>query len=57
MADAELELVPRGPFSLAASARFLAGWPPGDQPDAAEHPVVRLGFLVDDWSGVAGVEA
>ena len=60
MPDAVLE--PRGPFTLASAARFVAGWEAGNQAggDAAagrgEAPAeVRLGFLVDDWSGHAGV--
>ena len=50
-------LEPRGPFDLASAARFIAGWPPAARPDAAagNQRVVRLGFLVDDWSGHAGV--
>jgi DNA-3-methyladenine glycosylase II len=45
---------PRGPFTLASAARFIAGWPPA--PGAAAHAEdVRLAFLVDDWSGHAGV--
>jgi DNA-3-methyladenine glycosylase II len=56
MPDAVLE--PRGPFRLAAAARFIAGWEAANRPpgggggDPAE---VRLAFLVDDWSGHAGV--
>jgi DNA-3-methyladenine glycosylase II len=46
-------LEPRGPFTLASAARFIAGWPPGQgEVDAGE---VRLRFLVDDWSGPATV--
>jgi hypothetical protein len=26
---AEFTLEPRGPFTLASAARFVAGWPPG----------------------------
>jgi DNA-3-methyladenine glycosylase II len=45
---------PRGPFTLVSAARFIAGWPPA--PGAAAHEEeVRLAFLVDDWSGYAGV--
>ncbi len=53
----EFELEPRGPFRLASAARFIAGWLPAGQPGAAAdgEAVVRLGFLVDDWSGHAGV--
>jgi DNA-3-methyladenine glycosylase II len=50
-----LELQPRGPFALASAARFIAGWPPAARPDAATDEVVRLAFLVDDWSGHAAV--
>lgn len=55
MSDFVLE--PRGPFDLSAAARFIAGWPPAARPGAAAEGerVVRLGFLVDDWSGHAGV--
>ena len=50
---ASFEIEPRGPFTLASAARFIAGWPPGrvDTSDDA----VRLHFLVDDWSGPARV--
>jgi DNA-3-methyladenine glycosylase II len=50
-------LEPRGPFDLSAAARFIAGWPPAARPGAAagDERVVGLGFLVDDWSGHAGV--
>src|SRR4051812_47270142 len=58
MPDAVLE--PRGPFRLASAARFIAGWEAANRPaDGAEgaggDAEVRLGFLVDDWSGHAGV--
>ncbi len=51
------ELQPRGPFRLAAAARFIADWPPAGRSGTAAggEAVVRLGFLVDDWSGHAGV--
>jgi DNA-3-methyladenine glycosylase II len=51
MADFTLE--PRGPFTLASAARFIAGWPPG-QGEVSERQV-QLDFLVDDWSGPAHV--
>lgn len=53
---AGFELLPRGPFTLSSAARFIAGWAPTARP-AAEggEQVVRLAFLVDDWSGHAGV--
>ena len=44
-----------GPFSLASSARFWAGYPPADRPDAADGPGLRLAFLLDSLDGVAGV--
>ncbi len=54
-AEASFSIEPRGPFTLGSAARFIAGWPPTStrerDPDGA---VVRLGFLVDDWSGHAG---
>jgi DNA-3-methyladenine glycosylase II len=46
---------PRGPFSLAASARFWSGFAPADRPDAAEDPVLRLAFLRDSLDGAAAV--
>jgi DNA-3-methyladenine glycosylase II len=51
MADFTLE--PRGPFTLASAARFIAGWPPGQ--GHADDDEIRLDFLVDDWSGPAHV--
>src|SRR6187431_2999943 len=51
MADFTLE--PRGPFTLASAARFIAGWPPGQA--HADDDEIRLDFLVDDWSGPAHV--
>lgn len=50
-------LAPAGPFDLSAAARFIAGWPPAARPQSAtwDERVVRLAFLVDDWSGHAGV--
>lgn len=51
-------LSPRGPFTLASAARFIAGWAPANRAangNADSSPVVRLGFLCDDWSGDAGV--
>jgi DNA-3-methyladenine glycosylase II len=47
---------PRGPFTLASAARFIAGWLPTNESEREpDISVVRLGFLVDDWSGQAGV--
>ena len=50
---ASFEIEPRGPFTLASAARFIAGWPPGRAHAASDE--VRLRFLVDDWSGPATV--
>jgi DNA-3-methyladenine glycosylase II len=53
----DFTIEPDGPFTLASAARFIAGWPPagrGEEPARADA-VVRLAFLVDDWSGHAGV--
>src|SRR4051794_37430949 len=50
---AHFTLEPRGPFTLASAARFVAGWPPA-QAHAGEDEL-RLQFLVDDWSGPANV--
>ena len=50
---AHFSLEPRGPFTLASTARFIAGWPPG-QADVNDGEV-ELNFLVDDWSGPARV--
>jgi DNA-3-methyladenine glycosylase II len=46
-------LQPRGPFTLASAARFVAGWPPGQAYTGKDE--IRLDFLVDDWSGPAHV--
>ena len=52
----EFVLPVRGPFSLAASARFLAGFSPLARPDAAdEDGVLRLGFALDGTGAPAGV--
>jgi len=41
---------------LPSAARFIAGWPPANKGDRElDDTVVRLAFLVDDWSGHAGV--
>lgn len=53
----EFVLEPRGPFRLRSAARFISGWEgaasDATQPD--EQSVVRLAFLVDDWTGHAGL--
>src|SRR4051794_38541937 len=54
LAVGSFAIEPRGPFRLASAARFIAGWPPAPAAGAAGEEV-RLAFLVDDWSGPAGV--
>jgi DNA-3-methyladenine glycosylase II len=55
-AEATFSIEPRGPFTLAAAAWFIAGWPSASTGEGRlDQTVVRLGFLVDDWSGHAGV--
>jgi len=48
-------LEPRGPFTLASAARFIAGWPPTAGATSGSDDLVRLAFAVDDWTGHAGV--
>jgi DNA-3-methyladenine glycosylase II len=52
---ADLVLEPRGPFSLAAAGRFLGEFPPADHTGVEPVGTVRLGFVRDDFSGVAKV--
>lgn len=54
MASGEFALEPRGPFTLASAARFIAGWPPAKRPPGGDDEV-RLEFLCDDYSGDASV--
>jgi DNA-3-methyladenine glycosylase II len=55
-AEPTFSIEPRGPFTLASAARFIAGWPPASKGDRElDDTLVRLAFLVDDWSGHAGV--
>jgi DNA-3-methyladenine glycosylase II len=51
----EVVLPVRGPFSLAAAARFVAGVPPFARPDAADDDVLRLAFALDGNGAPAGV--
>ena len=53
---AELVLEPRGPFSLAAAGRFLGEFPPADHTGVDDDGTVHLGFVRDDFSGVAAVK-
>ena len=48
------ELVPRGPYSLAASARFLEGFAPAAY-DSGGTDHLRLAFVADGGDEVAGV--
>jgi DNA-3-methyladenine glycosylase II len=50
-----LAITPRGPFSLAAAADFVAGFPPAGRPDAAASPELRPAFLADDLESPVGV--
>src|SRR5262245_43415664 len=54
MASGDFAIEPRGPFTLASAARFIAGWPPANKLPA-EADEVRLAFLCDDFSGDASV--
>jgi DNA-3-methyladenine glycosylase II len=55
-AETSFSIEPRGPFTLPSAARFIAGWTAASRSDREQgENVVRLGFLVDDWSGRAGV--
>ncbi len=55
-ASTSFSIEPRGPFTLASAARFIAGWPPAGKSEREQgENDVQLGFLVDDWSGQAGV--
>jgi len=53
-AGAPIVVEPLGPFSLAASARFIAGWPPGATTQPHEPGTVRLAFALDSYEGHAG---
>lgn len=44
-----------GPFSLGASARFLAGWPPAEGFAREASEGLRVAFALDDFSGHAAV--
>ncbi|MGP8304150.1 hypothetical protein ACTPOK_40855 [Streptomyces inhibens] len=41
-------ITPRGPFSLAASMRFLEGFTPAGYRDGSDGRVLRLAFPADD---------
>lgn len=47
-------ITPHGPFSLAASGRFLEGFAPARYPGHAPDGVIRLAFPADDGHSAAG---
>ena len=47
-------ITPKGPFSLTAAERFFGGWEGTTGTDTAGD-ALRVAFLVDDWSGTAGL--
>jgi DNA-3-methyladenine glycosylase II len=49
------QLEPRGPFSLTAAARFLAGFPPLTGTRSASNGHVHLAFSVDGSDATVGV--
>ncbi|MFE9634222.1 DNA-3-methyladenine glycosylase family protein [Streptomyces sp. NPDC006463] len=49
-------ITPRGPFSLAASVRFLAGFTPAGYRGAPDGTVLRLAFPADDGHSTVGAE-
>jgi DNA-3-methyladenine glycosylase II len=51
----DVVLPARGPFSLAAAARFLAGFSPLARADAADDDVLRLAFALDGTGAPAGI--
>lgn len=52
---ASFPIRPLGPYSLAASARFIAGWSPAEGLASAEGDMVRLCFALDSFQGQTGV--
>jgi len=53
-ASSSFTIEPAGPFSLAASARFIAGWPPAEDLTATEDGAVRLCFALDSLRATPG---
>ncbi|MCX4584996.1 DNA-3-methyladenine glycosylase [Streptomyces sp. NBC_01481] len=49
-----IAITPRGPFSLAASMRFLEGFTPAGYRDASDGRVLRLAFPADDGRSTVG---
>jgi DNA-3-methyladenine glycosylase II len=54
VAERAFTLEPSGPFTLAAASRFFGGWE-GGAGAVARGASLRVAFLVDDWSGAAGL--
>jgi DNA-3-methyladenine glycosylase II len=50
-------ITPRGPFSLAAAERFFGRWEAsaGTETAGTDDGALSVAFLVDDWSGTAGL--
>ncbi|HSH58510.1 MAG TPA: hypothetical protein VK988_02495, partial [Acidimicrobiales bacterium] len=55
IASRSFRITTAGPFSLAASVRFIAGWPPAKDLAAGDEDGVRLCFALDSFRGHAGV--
>lgn len=55
MTTTGFRIVPRGPFSLATTHRFLAGFPPAAETWTANGALVRLGFPLDGSGEAVGV--
>ena len=55
MEETQFSLPIRGPFSLDASARFLAGWPPAEGFARDSGEGIGVAFAIDDFSGHAAV--
>ncbi|NUK22406.1 DNA-3-methyladenine glycosylase 2 [Streptomyces lunaelactis] len=53
---ATVVITPRGPFSLAASLRFLEGFAPAGCRDASDGRVLRLAFPADDGRSTVSAE-
>ncbi|NUK33144.1 DNA-3-methyladenine glycosylase 2 family protein [Streptomyces lunaelactis] len=53
---ATVVITPRGPFSLAASLRFLEGFTPAGYRDASDGRVLRLAFPADDGRSTVSAE-
>lgn len=49
------EITPRGPYSLAASTKFLEGFSPAAYESGGDSEMLSLAFVVDGGDDVAGV--